>query len=208
MEQIVEMTETGAVGKGLFRAGARAVDTEGFKSVTGRSDRKSERTGTRHALVSQHPSWGLFCTKARFFGLQDQDLKLLMQVGRVTHTRDGQQLFCEGESNDVIFIILDGKVRLGKTAHKPHWIDMGPYGMINMDEDEEPIWSGYHVCSASHSLGGLPLTFETSHSLTAVSDGECDLLVLETATLENHLALQGRSHQAARIMASLRQMLC
>ncbi|MBF0214885.1 MAG: cyclic nucleotide-binding domain-containing protein [Magnetococcales bacterium] len=208
MEQIVGTTETGAVGKGLFRTGARAVDAGNGKNATGRSERKSERTGTSHALVNQHPSWGSFCTKARFFGLQDQDLKLLMQVGRVTHTRDGQQLFCEGECNDVIFIILDGKVKLGKTAHKPHWIDMGPYGMINMDEDEEPVWSGYHVCSASHSLGGLPLTLETCHSLTAVSDGECDLLVLETSSLEKHLALQGRSHQATRIMTSLRQMLC
>ncbi|MBF0126876.1 MAG: hypothetical protein HQM02_06655, partial [Magnetococcales bacterium] len=93
MEQIVETTRTGAVGKGSFRTGVRAADTGSCKSVTGRSDRKSEKTGTRHALVNQHPSWGSFCAKARFFGLQDQDLKLLMQAGRVMHTRDGQQLF-------------------------------------------------------------------------------------------------------------------
>ncbi|MBF0272158.1 MAG: hypothetical protein HQL98_08865 [Magnetococcales bacterium] len=208
MEQIIETTETGAMNNGFFRAGTRAMGKAVCKSVTGRSEKKAPKTAVRHAAVNQHRSWGAFCSKARFFGLQEQDLNLLMQVGRVMHTRDGQQLFCEGECNDVIFIILDGKVKLGKTAHKPFWIDMGPYGMINMDEDDEPDWKGYQVCSASQCLGGVPLTREVCHSMTAVSDGECELLVLETASLENQLSLQGRSHQSARIMASLRQMLC
>ncbi|MBF0629010.1 MAG: cyclic nucleotide-binding domain-containing protein [Magnetococcales bacterium] len=192
----------------MFRPGTRAVDMDTGKRLPDRSEKKSERSGMRNTMLYQRPYWGSFCTKARFFGLHDQDLKLLMQVGRVMHTCDGQQLFCEGECNDLIFIILEGKVKLGKSTQKPRWIDMGPYGMINMDDDLEPVWQGYQVCSASNCLGGVPLTREMCHSMTAISDGECEVLVVETISLEQQLALQGRSHQAGRIMACLRQMLC
>ncbi|MBF0295106.1 MAG: cyclic nucleotide-binding domain-containing protein [Magnetococcales bacterium] len=207
MKQIVETTDTGAIDNCLFRTDTRIVDKKVHSNPTARTDRQDRKSGIPHAMANHYPSWLAFCAKAQFFGLQKQDLNLLLQAGRMMHTQNGQQLFCEGECNDRIFVILDGQVKLGKSARRPKWLDMGPYGMINMSDDEEPVWNGYRLCTASNCLGGLPLTREACHSLTAVSIGECNLLVVETASLENLLQSQGRGHHAPRIMASLHQML-
>ncbi|MBF0339834.1 MAG: cyclic nucleotide-binding domain-containing protein [Magnetococcales bacterium] len=208
MEHIIEMTGSGRAGKTFSKIGARSVDRNISQSSAGRSDKKIPKAAVARPITNNQRSWGEFYTRAEYFGLQEQDLSLLMQMGRVTHTRDGQELFSEGESNDVIYIILDGRVKLGKTTHKPLWLDMGPYGMVNMDDDDkEPVWDRYKVCTPSSCLGGAPLTREACHSLTAVSEGECDLLVLESANLESQLFQQGGGHQSARILTGLRQML-
>ncbi|MBF0417312.1 MAG: hypothetical protein HQL86_03580 [Magnetococcales bacterium] len=206
MAQLVDMTGNETAGNRFYKAGTRIMDKDVSHDLTEQSDRKVVKAATRPAALHPNLSCGAFYNKAHFFGLQKQDLNLLLQVGRVMHLRDGYPLFCEGESNDMIFIILDGQVKLGKTLQKPCWFDMGPYGMVNLSDHEEPEWRDYRVCSANNCLGCVSPTCAACHTLTAVTDGACNVLALEPAMLENQLLLQGRDNQSARIMACLRQM--
>ncbi len=206
MEQIVETTGTKTAVTDHFKTATSVSGKEQARNRRERPDRTTPQNETGNTRDHFKKAWGAFCSKAHAFGLQEQDLNLLMQVGRVTHTHDGQQLFCEGECNDAIFLILDGKVKLGETARKPFWMDFGPYGMINMDEDMAPVWKDYQVCTVSHCLGCLVPTREPRHSRTAISEGECDLLVLDTLSLKDKLSVYDKSHQSARILSSLRRM--
>ena len=112
-------------------------------------------------------------------------IKLLNHI----HMADGEALFEQGERGDQVFFIHQGQVDMGVKGAHSRWVDFGPYGSVNMDDDqpESGSWISRVTLAAGECVGETDFVMDASHSLSARAVGEVDLLCLGAGQLR-HLA--------------------
>lgn len=161
-----------------------------------------ERTPPLQSRANHQPQQ----TGNRHKGLSDENFQLLLAVGHEIHARDGQLVFQEGEAQDNIIVVLDGKVKVGIRAHTPVWMNMGAYGMIDLEEEESQTnWKRAQLYSQVVCLGKPDSPLEQGHSLAAISAGESHLLVVDVKTLQK--TLQSHPNQGNHLLENLRQLM-
>lgn len=114
---------------------------------------------------------------APFFSyLMEQDEKSCQQY----HFSNGEYIFQEGIRDDRVYLIQKGKVEVGYTSGKGQWVDMGPFGMIDMDEGERVLrnahWLKKAVLEEGDCLGELCCLHDSRHDLSARAVGEVHML--------------------------------
>lgn len=136
--------------------------------------------------------------------LTAENYEFLQTIGYPIHAWDGQMLYHEGDAQTALFILLAGKVKVGNRSHKPVWIDMGTYGLIDMAEDEGR-WEWARTYSQVVCLGELDYTPNGFHSQTAMAVGECNLLVVNIKALKK--ALKMFPGQGEDLLENLHQLM-
>ncbi|MEO5333928.1 MAG: cyclic nucleotide-binding domain-containing protein [Magnetococcus sp. YQC-5] len=113
--------------------------------------------------------------------------EFLQLVNRI-YAQDGETLFEAGERGHQIFIIRQGQVQMGRKAKRGQWMDMGPFGCVNMDEDQaSQVWHERVTLGEGDCVGEVTFKLGQTHEQTAMAVGDVSLLCLNVAQLR-HLA--------------------
>lgn len=109
----------------------------------------------------------------------------LMEQGE-THCQqysfsNGEYIFQEGIQDDRVYLIQTGEVEVGYAATRPQWVDMGPYGMIDMEEggdarSKRSMWRKKTVLGAGECLGEPCCLYNARHHLSARAMGQVHML--------------------------------
>ena len=96
------------------------------------------------------------------------------------HFSNGEYIFQEGVRDDRVYLIQKGKVEVGYTETKYQWVDMGPFGMIDMEEEEESLknanWLKKTVLEKGDCLGEPCCLHDTRHDMSARAMGDVQML--------------------------------
>lgn len=102
---------------------------------------------------------------------------------------NGEFIFQEGIRDDRVYLIQKGTVEVGYTLSKCQWVDMGPFGMIDMEEDEDlspkSDWLKKTVLEVGDCLGEPCCLHNARHDLSARAMGEVQMLSVEGHLLKN-----------------------
>lgn len=110
----------------------------------------------------------------------------LMKLVNYIHARDGEILFEEGERGNQVFIIRQGQVELGRKATRGQWMDMGPFGCVNMDENQaSQVWTERVTLREGDCVGEISFMLDQSHGQTAMAAGDVSLLCLNLNQLRH-----------------------
>lgn len=115
---------------------------------------------------------------APFFSyLMDQDERNCQEYTFV----HGEYIFQEGIRDDRVYLIQKGQVEVGYTEDKAQWVDMGPYGMIDMKEDalKNAQWAKKTVLEEGDCLGELCCLQDARHDLSARAKGDVQMLSVQ-----------------------------
>lgn len=121
-----------------------------------------------------------------FAGLDQESAEHLITQMTVTHMERGDVLFNEGESGDRLFIIGEGKVKLGRTS---------PDGRENL----------LAILGPGEMFGELSLFDPGTRTATATAVAETQVLALSTEQLRDYL--QTRPQVALTLLAALARRL-
>lgn len=122
---------------------------------------------------------------APFFSyLMEQDEKTCQQ----NHFVNGEYIFQEGIKDDRVYLIQEGEVEVGYPSTKSQWVDMGPYGLIDMEEDStsstQSHWRNKTVLGAGECLGEPCCLHDTRHHLSARAMGNVQMLSVHGHSLK------------------------
>lgn len=96
---------------------------------------------------------------------------------------NGEFIFREGVRDDRVYLIQKGSVEVGYTLGKCQWVDMGPFGMIDMEEDEplsaKSDWLKKTVLGVGDCLGEPCCLHNSRHDLSARAMGEVQMLSVD-----------------------------
>ncbi len=124
-----------------------------------------------------------------FRGLEDSDLQALLQIARMESFDAGAVIFKEGEPGEVMYLVLDGKVRISR---------MTPLGT------EEAL----AVLGVNQAFGEMSVIEERAdRSATAIAHEDCFLLALDREAFQKLLIQNtGLAHivlwNAVRVLAA------
>lgn len=104
----------------------------------------------------------------------------------------GEYIFQEGARDDRVYLIQKGKVEVGYTLDKCQWVDMGPYGMIDMEEEggekkrlENFNWVKKTVLGEGDCLGEPCCLHNTRHDMSARAMGDVQMLSVQGHLLKS-----------------------
>ena len=129
---------------------------------------------------------------------------------------NGEYIFQEGIRDDRVYLILKGKVEVGYVSGKSQWVDMGPFGMIDMKEGDGALhnarWLKKAILEEGDCLGELCCLHDSRHVLSARAVGEVQVLSVHGYLLKDLCAnsadlvgcVEGFLSQAARRLATVR----
>ncbi|MBF0625116.1 MAG: cyclic nucleotide-binding domain-containing protein [Magnetococcales bacterium] len=119
-------------------------------------------------------------TRKAFMGqLGEKEWEALAQTGSPLHVHGGEVIFEEGEEDEHIYVVLKGKVALGRTKAKHQWLTMGPYGEVDMAADDPgAAWKDHITLGRGSLLGEMDFHLPASHTLSAQAVEESDLVEL------------------------------
>ena len=118
-------------------------------------------------------------------GLDRDEYRLLSGVLHPMHLNEGDFLFETGENNREIFLIRNGHVEVGRARRKHHWIDLGPYGEVDLTEDaggKEELQDKI-VLGPGDCVGENGLFINHAHALTAIAAEEGEVLCLNACKI-------------------------
>ncbi|MBF0178620.1 MAG: cyclic nucleotide-binding domain-containing protein [Magnetococcales bacterium] len=102
-----------------------------------------------------------------------------MEMVRHINVRDGDILFGEGERGNQLYVIREGKVVIGHRTTPGQWMDLGPYGAVDMNEERpEDRWKDWQLLGEGDCLGVEGCLWGARHDLSAMAVGSADLLSL------------------------------
>ena len=115
--------------------------------------------------------------------LTDRERRIIEEITHPVHVMDGEFLFKEGEIDDELFLIDAGKVALGHLTDCCSWVNMGPYGPVDVEGEEEARWNTVLVLGPGDVVGEFTLLGHSAHTLSAMVRQEGDLLELDAPHL-------------------------
>lgn len=102
---------------------------------------------------------------------------------------NGEYIFQEGVRDDRVYLIQEGEVEVGYASTKIQWVDMGPYGMIDMEEGEEsPLkssWLEKTVLGVGDCLGEICCLHNARHDMSARAMGNVQMLSVQGHLLKD-----------------------
>ena len=141
----------------------------------------------------------------RMRGLESRDFQMLNEVCSSFRMHRGEFLFEEGERENTIFLIRSGKVALGHAAARHQWVNMGPFGEVDLDEDAgEPQWLEQVTLQPGECAGELNLFDQGPHELTAWVAEDGEVLSLNARSLRK--VFETNPRLGACVCESLKQL--
>lgn len=137
--------------------------------------------------------------------LGHEDIELLQTIGYTIHSQDGQMLFEQGEPQTTIHVLLQGKVKVGQRRHCPEWLDLGPFGLVDLANETSDDWADSRLYNQVACLSEFDLFSDRPHTQSAISVGACKLLIVNVTILKKFI--QVYPAQGARLQESLRLMM-
>ena len=112
--------------------------------------------------------------------LNHEDQAVLQQFTSPIEVEDGDISLSDGNRHRNYYFLQQGTVELGHEDHS--YIDMGAFGVIDMDEDDPSKW----VCDVTMESGECLNVNYLKHSkypLILKAKGKCNILHLEASQL-------------------------
>ncbi|MBF0604835.1 MAG: cyclic nucleotide-binding domain-containing protein [Nitrospirae bacterium] len=118
------------------------------------------------------------------------DLEILARVASTVSLHRGELLFEEGEPEDAVYVIQNGKVAVGHPEHIHHWVDFGPYGTVDIPESHEKAGATTHlhgvgIQSSGTLLGDHGMFGHGHYGSSALCQTDCNLLRMDDRQLAN-----------------------
>jgi CRP-like cAMP-binding protein len=146
--------------------------------------------------------------KSHLRGLNLEECRLIGGMLHPVHVNEGELLFEQGESNQELFLIKNGCVKVGQSTKRHQWIDLGPYGEVDMDDDEDKELQEKVILGPGDCVGETTLFSNHAHALTAIAIEEGDMLRLDVCKMP--VICSGNRHVAQcfseLLTRSLREM--
>lgn len=103
-----------------------------------------------------------------------------------SHFSNGEYIFHKGERNDYVYLIQKGQVEVGHANAQHQWVDMGPYGMIDMEEELlESGWLKKAMLGEGECLGEVCCLNDSTHDLSARAVGDVHMLSVPGSLLKS-----------------------
>lgn len=111
--------------------------------------------------------------------LTPKERRIVEEITQPVHVHEGEYLFHEGEKLGCMFLIDQGEVEMGRVINPCTWVDMGPYGPIDVEGEEEEAWESVLTLGPWDVVGEFCMMEREPHTLTALVKNEGNLLVLD-----------------------------
>ena len=116
--------------------------------------------------------------------LTPKERRIVEEITQPVHVHEGEYLFHQGERMGCLFLIDQGEVELGRVVNPCSWVDMGPYGPIDVEGEEEESWETTLTLGPWDVAGEFCMLENLPNTLTALVRNEGNILVLD----QDHLA--------------------
>ncbi|MBF0294633.1 MAG: cyclic nucleotide-binding domain-containing protein [Magnetococcales bacterium] len=117
-----------------------------------------------------------------------RECRELLEMVQHIQVQDGDLLFGEGERSNQLYVIREGNVAIGHRTAPGQWLDWGPFGAVNLEE-EKPTdrWKDRLLLGEGDCLGVEGCLSGMPHDHSAMAVGETNLLSLNSHQFR-HLA--------------------
>lgn len=123
--------------------------------------------------------------------LSPEEWQALKEISREITLGEGEILFEEGEPEDYIYLVMKGKVSIGRLEDNHKWVNFGTWGEVDLSnapgaEDlENSVWIDRITLGKGEVAGEPGMTMLRHHRLSARCEGECDLMQLNADEVES-----------------------